>query len=611
MSLKPLPDYASKRLIAYIGNKRALLPFLRSIFLEEAARVFGSASPPSSALGFLDPFCGSGAVSRLARCLGWRVQANDAEEYARIVTEAWVGVSADELPGLFAAEGGIAAVIDALNDLHPSASPSDRDRYSLLSSFAGSESYMARHYAPADTGSADWRTERLFYTAENAVFLDRARSAIDFLRPQADASSSGGERKAHAERVLLLGSLLYEAATHANTSGVFKAFHKGFGGHGRDALGRILSPMLLEAPELWPGTPAEVGLGDAAAFCAPRPADICYLDPPYNQHQYGSNYHILNTIADWDRPPVSEERGPDGRHLSIAGIPPDWAERRSAFCSKETAAAAFRALAASIDASVIILSYNGDGIVDPEEICDILGDRADVSLRAVDYVAYRGGRQSASRRAATSEILFVARRRPPSAGGHRRAGGEEEAAISRELSALRSKVELDRLLAGAFDPAAFARIAGGSELRLRARDGSEIVLSSYRGLVLESSSRRALAALGPEDAASIASLLREAALPDYGAACEAAAGLLEDGVFDRRLQDLALTWLRKLAHRRYESEFRRIASRLARIASSSPGRLSAMPARLGEIEELFAIRLAGRSPRPEAQEGSARIDADR
>ncbi len=42
---------------------------------------------------------------------------------------------------------------------------------------------------------------------------------------------------------ILLSILIYEAATHTNTSGVFKAFHKGFGGHGKDALQRILKKI--------------------------------------------------------------------------------------------------------------------------------------------------------------------------------------------------------------------------------------------------------------------------------------------------------------------------------------------------------------------------------
>ena len=35
--------------------------------------------------------------------------------------------------------------------------------------------------------------------------------------------------------------------------------------------------------------------------------DIIYLDPPYNQHPYGSNYHVLNSIALWDKPDFPEK----------------------------------------------------------------------------------------------------------------------------------------------------------------------------------------------------------------------------------------------------------------------------------------------------------------
>jgi adenine-specific DNA-methyltransferase len=592
-----VPEYASTRLIAYIGNKRALLPFLRGVFLEEAARL-GAASP----IRFLDPFAGSGAASRLARSLGWRVAANDAEEYSRAVNEAWLGVSADDLPGLFAAEGGPAAAFAALNALHPSV-------LGLGSSelLPEPEPYMARHYAPVDTGRADWRRERLFFTRENAVFLDRARCAIDYLRPRGGDGPARAERAARSERALLLGALLYEAATHANTSGVFKAYHKGFGGHGRDALGRILSPMSLEVPLLWGGPPSEVARGDAAEFCASRPADLCYLDPPYNQHQYGSNYHILNTLARWTRSPVSEERGSDGRFLSVSGIPGDWAESRSPYCSRSAAAAAFRGLVASIDAGVIALSYNSDGIVEPEELYDLLSDRAEVSMRSVEYVAYRGGRQSASRRSATSEILFVARRREGASRGTGAAGSMR----GLELAALRARMELGRVLAGPYDPDAFERAAGGFSFSFPVSGGGTLELQSYRGLVLETASKRACADLAPGDAESLARLLGEALATDHAAACAAAASAIEAGAEERRAQDLALSWLRKLAHRRYETQFGAAAARLAAVASARPEALQRLASGVRDIEELFARRLEGRGPLPRSYQETTRTEDER
>jgi adenine-specific DNA-methyltransferase len=577
-----VPAYASTRLIAYLGNKRALLPFLLSVFRE-----LDGERPVSS---FLDPFAGSGAVSRLARSRGWVVMANDSEEYSRAVNEAWLGVSADELPCLFREEGGLARVLGALNDLHPERGD--------LEPPCPVEPYIARHYAPASTSAPDWRRERLFYTRENAVFVDRARCAIEHLRPPCPAAGGEAPRAREAERALLLGLLVYEAATHANTSGVFKAYHKGFGGHGRDALGRILSPMRLEAPLLWGGPPSETGREDASAFCASRSADLCYLDPPYNQHQYGSNYHLLNTVARWDRRPVRDDRTGDGSLVFAAGIPPSWAESRSDFCSRRTAAAAFRRLVASVDARTIALSYNTEGLVAVEELFDILSDRADVSLRSLDYVKYKGGRQSASRRLRNCEILFVARRREHC--GKRVEEGSSSAARAR-LADLAVELRLSRALAGPFDPAAFRALCGGGETLAFRHGEAAVELRSYRCLLVDAGAEEARSALDSGGKTALAGLLEGALLEDNAEACAAAAGLIESGAAERRMLNLALGWLRKLAHPGYEAEFRTLA---ARLKAAAGGTLPRMAEGIEGIEALFSARLAERrryaprSPQP-------------
>jgi adenine-specific DNA-methyltransferase len=568
---RDIPSYASTRLIAYIGNKRALLPFLSEVFLEL------DGEKPISV--FLDPFAGSGAVSRLARSRGWSVMSCDAEEYSRAVNEAWLGVSADELPSLFAAEGGLPAVLVSLNDLHPERGDAVPD--------CPVEPYIALHYAPASTKDADWRRERLFYTRENAVFLDRARCAIEHMRPA--ESGTVATHGSQAERALLIGLLVYEAATHSNTSGVFKGYHKGFGGHGRDNLNRILAPMSLEAPELWPGKPAEVRREDAAAFCAGRPADLCYLDPPYNQHQYGSNYHLLNTIARWDRPTIDDERTADGSLLRAAGIPPGWKQSKSAFCRKMSAGVAFRDLLASVDARFVLLSYNTEGLVAADELCEMMADRADLSLRSVDYVKYRGGRQSVSRRSKNREILFVARRREGRGRPSAESGGPNA-----ELTRLKSDLRLARALAGPFDPGRFAALCGGGETLRFESGGRSVELPSFRGLVLEEGAGEACAILSPEEKEALAASLEPALLEDNAAACAAATGIIEEGACESRLQALALGWLRKLAHRGYERDFRALSSRLSAAALSGGNRLSRLSERISEIEALFAARMEDR-----------------
>ena len=32
------------------------------------------------------------------------------------------------------------------------------------------------------------------------------------------------------------------------------------------------------------------------------PVDLMYLDPPYNQHRYFTNYHVWETLVRWDEP---------------------------------------------------------------------------------------------------------------------------------------------------------------------------------------------------------------------------------------------------------------------------------------------------------------------
>ena len=634
-------DYASTRLIAYLGNKRALLPFLASVFDELEAR--------ASLSSFLDPFAGSGAVSRLARSRGLRVAASDAEDYSYAVNACWLGVPAEALPGLFPEEGGLEAVLGRLNRLHPAREDEDVPH----------EPYIARHYAPASTEGADWRRERLFYTRENAVFLDRAREAVERLRPaprppealragapaaaagHADeagvAAAAAGKAlsRAEMERALLLGPLVYEAATHANTSGVFKACHKGFGGHGRDALGRIMAPMRLEPPLLWKGPGAEVARSDAAAFCAGRSADLCYLDPPYNQHQYGSNYHLLNALARWEKPPVSEERLPDGSLRRKAGIDPGWARSRSAFCSRTGAAEAFRELLAAVDARFIVLSYNDSGIVPPEELYDLLSDRAAVSIRSSGYVSYRGGRQSAERRLASRELLFVAERSgrvgraagvaagaaSAAAFGEARSGtscaasgaapeaaagtARGAAALPRdlELAALKAEIRLSSALASALSVERLRLLplrAEGAPGLYREADGlvyawegGELLLPTHRDLLFAPSAPAfAASSLPASERESLAGLLEPLLARDNAEAAASAALLLEEGASEARLQRFALSRLRKLAHPKYRDSYEALFARLEAAAASRPSELTALAKGLSELSRIAEARFA-------------------
>jgi adenine-specific DNA-methyltransferase len=133
--------------------------------------------------------------------------------------------------------------------------------------------------------------------------------------------------------------------------------------------------------------------------------DVAYLDPPYNQHQYGSNYHMLNTIARWDKIPMPISFGPMGDLTDKAGIRRDWKNTKSAYCSRSTAAKAFQEMLADLDARRIVLSYSTDGIIAFDELREMCETRGNVSIVTNEYSKFKGGRQSNTR--ATKNIEFV------------------------------------------------------------------------------------------------------------------------------------------------------------------------------------------------------------
>ncbi len=542
-------DYETTQLIPYLGNKRALVPRFRVLF---RALADGVDRPL-----FLDPFAGSGSVSRLARTLGMRVKANDWEPYAYALNRAWLVLRESDLRELWADEGGINAVLDRLNAFHPARG----DRYPDPEP----EPYMALWYAPRDTSRADWRTERLFYTRENAVFLDRVREHIERTYPR-DASENPDSPRSR-RRDLLLALLVLEAAVHANTSGVFKAFHKGFGGHGRDALPRILGAMELERPILPEAEPAEVFREDAVSFVRGRSADIVYLDPPYNQHQYGSNYHLLNTLVRWDRLPVPLEPGPDGRLLRKAGIPPGWRETWSPFCGRTDARDALATLVGNVDARTLVLSYNTEGLVSPEELFDLLSERWEVRPEILDYVRYRGGRQSGSRRVRNHELVYVCRERAARGGIAGKAG----------LARLRTELRLRRLLASRFEPGLVVRAFG--------TDGVPGSIPSPFGSLRMWRFHRfegplpGLETADIEDLDRLARELEACEVTDHARAVRVLAGLARECADSVRARDLAdarraareaLSALRKLAHPRYLREFEEAEKTLRDLAAEFP-----------------------------------------
>jgi len=329
---------------------------------------------------FYDAFSGSGVVARLAKSLGFRVIANDWEPYSFYLN--FCSVACNRAPA-FSALGGLENVIHHLNCLPPVAG------------------YIAAHYCPSDDERYDPATERMFYTQENGRRIDAIRERI------AEWKSSGAIDD--REEAVLLAPLIYQASYCSNTSGVFKGFHRGWGGATKTAWYRIRSKLTLRVPVLWDNGCENVVLReDANSLLDSVEADIAYLDPPYNQHQYGSNYHLLNTVALWDKPPVSVgfNHGDDGNGKSAIRM--DWrTERRSLYCYRRSASHAFRELVAGTKARFILVSYSTDGIIPLDDLLETLSDRGELSVVTQRYKRYRVSSQRPSSRSHNIEFVAI------------------------------------------------------------------------------------------------------------------------------------------------------------------------------------------------------------
>ncbi len=392
--------YLREQIIPYIGNKRRLLPLIHRALVSSCGSGGGGKR-------FLDLFAGSGIVSRLAKCLSFEVYANDWEYYSYVLCSGFVAVNARDVSRMYGEWGGIGPLINHLNNLP---GPDKEDLY------------IARYFSPSDDSSPDYRRERLFYTRNNGLTIDKIRNEIERIYP-----GDKGDRKSQNEKMLLLAMLLYQAATHTNTSGVFKAFHKGFGGFSGDALGRIMKPISLVPPPLIDSkcdvhvyredankllanetaTDGRGAEGSPSGSNFPGTFDIAYVDPPYNQHQYGSNYHLLNTIALWDKPHLGNDEKGSREQYGKAGIRRDWIKTRSAYCYRDTASDTFKDLLANLDARHLLISYSNNGIIPFNDLIDMCAERGRIGIVTNRYVTYRGGRQSIRRLKSTLEFVMT------------------------------------------------------------------------------------------------------------------------------------------------------------------------------------------------------------
>jgi adenine-specific DNA-methyltransferase len=302
-----------------------------------------------------DLFAGTTRVGQALRGQGLRVVSNDTASYSEAFGQAYVVADAR---------------VDRLRI---------RRLLARLNALPGRAGYFTHAFCE----------QARYLRPENGARVDAIRAEIDALS------------LSEVERGILLTALVEAADRVDSTVGLQMAYLKRWAP-------RALNPLELREPHAVAGPAGSVARGDANALAPALDVDLAYVDPPYNQHSYFSNYHVWETLV----------RGDEPETYGVANKRVDCRERKSAWNSRRRAAGALEDLLERIAAPWLIVSFNAEGFHDPDAVEERLSQRGHVARLPVGVRRYVGaqigihapsgekvGRVSHLR---TTEYLFVA-----------------------------------------------------------------------------------------------------------------------------------------------------------------------------------------------------------
>ena len=326
----------------YIGSKYSLLPFLEKTICQVAGGDLGGKV-------FCDIFAGTGIVGKSFKPIAGKVISNDWEYYSYVLNRNYIG-NHKEIKG--------------------------KDKYiAYLNSLDGIDNgFIYLNYC-LGSGSG-----RQYFSDENGKRIDAARQQIERWKTFGEISED--------LYFFLLCSLLESADKLANTASVYGAFLK----HLKSSAQK---PLVIE-PALYP-----IGDGEYEVYCEDANAlimniqgDILYLDPPYNARQYGANYHMLNTIAEYL--PFAPKGKTGLREYA-----------RSLYCGTKSVKEAFDDLVRNARFKYIILSYNNEGLMSLEDIKRIMSLYGHYDVASHEYHRYRADKEQNRNHIANSTTEYL------------------------------------------------------------------------------------------------------------------------------------------------------------------------------------------------------------
>jgi adenine-specific DNA-methyltransferase len=267
----------------YIGNKQKLLEWIFCIINKECL----------DCKSFTDIFAGTAVVSSEAIKHYERVVINDFLYSNHIIYKAFFDTAEYD-------KERIAAILSGYNEI----SPEDLD-----------ENYFSIHFG-------------------GKYFSHDSSKIIGFIREDIEKNKDALPTR---EYNILIASLIYSADKIANTVGHYDAYVKKESIQDRFFM-KPINPLSVEAK-------IEIFREDANRLAKQISTDIVYIDPPYNTRQYSRFYHVLETLAKWDKP-----------QLRGVALKPEL-ENMSDYC-RVRAQKRFYELVHDIRTKYLVVSYN-------------------------------------------------------------------------------------------------------------------------------------------------------------------------------------------------------------------------------------------------------------
>lgn len=330
----------------YIGSKQSLLDFLETTIEEFTGYKEGDS------FIFGDLFAGTGVVGQRYKEKGHSVISNDIQYYSYVLNKHYI----ENIPKLDD------SLLEYFNNLNPV------------------KGFIYNNYCE---GSGSGRN---YFTNENGMKCDAVRIELERLYRAGEINDN--------LYFYYLASLINSIDKYANTASVYGAFLK-----------HIKKPaqkeFILELLPVGNGNIGKVYNEDINELIKKVGGDVLYIDPPYNNRQYCSNYHVLETIAKYDTPKL---RGVTGLR--------DETYQKSKYCSKRTVIDIFEDLIKNADFKYIILSYNNEGLMDLKTIKDIMSKYGEYDFFTKEYRRFKADRDENRTIAAdiTTEYLHCLRK---------------------------------------------------------------------------------------------------------------------------------------------------------------------------------------------------------